>query len=283
MDTATAAPPTENSAPAQTAPAVTPSAGATETSANTGQTTQPTPVEKLSIMGVDIEKSKVPPELLGKVDSWNKAYTETTQKLSAAEKKAQALDQLSNHQGFQKWYWEQMNGGAKPEVKKEDPYNLTPETQAELLSDPAKMRSYIEGLTKSVIDQYALPAANEARREAQTLRNEQTIEHLAEKYKDFDNLTDKISEVIGKYYQKNGVDIDLEDAYWLAKRPFMESEAEIKAHQRVEEKVNGSTLPPSGAPPAGVKMISGKGMSFEEKMRVAAEHAFRGEKVKFDS
>ena len=237
-------------------------------------------VEKLSIMGVEIDKSKVPSELLDKVEGWNKSYTEKSQRLTAAEKKAQALDQLANDQAFRQWYWERVNG--KPGEAKEDPYALTPERQAELLSDPKQFRDYIEGLTKVAVDRYAVPAANQARAEAMTLRNEQTVSRLATEHKDFDQLNNegKIEEVVAKYAQQ-GVDIDLEDAYWLAKRPFMESEAEIKAQQRVAEKVNGSTTPPSGAPPAGIKIVSGKGMSFEDKMRTAFEHNLRGEKIKF--
>lgn len=240
------------------------------------------PIEKLSIMGMEIEKSKVPPELLEKVDAWNKAYTEKSQKLSEAEKKAQQLDQLSNHPAFQKWYYEQLRG-PQPQTPPEDPYNLTPERQAELLSDPKRMREYVEGLAKSVVEKYALPAANQARMEAVTLRNEQRVAQLADKYKDFDDLNGqgKIEEVVAKY-ARQGVDIDLEDAYWLAKRPFMESEATARAHQRVQEKVNGTTLQPSGAPAnTGIKPVSGKGLSLEEKMRMAFEASLRNEKIKF--
>lgn len=260
--------------------------GATQGTAE-GQTTQQAEVtapaaEKLSIMGVEIEKSKVPPEMLDKVDQWNRSYTEKSQKLSEAEKKAKSLDQLANNPAFQKWYYEQLRG-PQAATPAEDPYKLTPETQAELLSNPDKMRSYVEGLATAVVNKYALPAAQQAQLEAKTLRNETAIARLADKYKDFDDLNNqgKIEEIVSKY-ARQGVDMDLDDAYWLAKRSFMESEAESKAHQRVQEKVNGSTLQPSGAPAnTGIKPVSGKGLSFEEKMRVAAEHAYRGEKIRF--
>lgn len=246
------------------------------------QETAPAP-EMLSIMGVEIDKSKVPPELLEKVDHWNREYTQKSQKLSEAEKKAAQLDQLANYPGFQKWYWQEINGGK--EAPKEDPFKLTPERQAELLSDSDKFQQYVQSMILDGINRYAMPAANQAKEEAQVLRSEQEVSRLAQAYEDFDDLNDsgKIQEIVAQYAQR-GSEIDLEDAYWLAKRPYMESQAELRAHQRVGEKINGSTLQPSGAP-AGerVKTLPGKGLSFEDKVRIAAEHAFRGEKMRFDS
>lgn len=279
---APAAPP-ESSAPAvETAPVAT-EGGSTEVKAE-GQTPQVAdtkPVEeKLSIMGMEIEKSKVHPELLEKVDSWNKSYTEKSQALSAAEKKAKALEQLSQNPAFQKWYYDQLRG-PQPEQPKEDPYKLTPERQAELLSDPQKMQDYFKGLATSVIKEVALPAAEAARHEAQVLRSEREIEALKAAHPDAQDLidNDQIQGVVQKY-----PNISIEDAYWLAKRAYTESEAALKAHQITKDKVNGSTLPPSGAPAAEkIKTLPGKGLSLEEKMRLAFEHSLRNEKIRFDS
>lgn len=248
-----------------------------------GAGTAPVAPEMLTIMGTQIEKSKVPPEFLEKVQGWEKSYTQKTQEYSAARKKAEALDQLSRHPAFQKWYAEQTNPQARKAEPESDPWALTPEKQAELLSDPKAMRTYIEGLTKNVVEQVALPAARQAQYEARTLRNEQEVNRLAAKYSDFDDLNNngKIEAATAKYAQR-GVDLELEDAYWLAKRPFMESEAQVKAQQRVQEKVSASTLPPGGGAPSQVKLIPAKGLSFEDKLRAAFAAKFRGEEIKFD-
>lgn len=240
------------------------------------------PAKTLNIMGVQIDESKVPPELLEKLDAWNKSYTQKSQEASELRQRAQAFDTLRNNQAFQKWYYEQTNPQAATQGQGQ--FDLTPEKQAELLTEPKKFQEYVQNMALDLIQKVALPEAQKAKYEAQTLRMEQEVGHLAGKYKDFDDLNNsgKISEVLEKYAQK-GADIDLEDAYWLAKRPFMESEAVLKAQQRVQAKVNGTTLPPASATNSGVKVVSAKGLSFQEKLRVAAEAAARGEKIQFDS
>lgn len=286
MDTPVSAGNPDNSAGGATATADTVSdalPGATQGQpANPDAAVQtPAAPEMLTVMGQQIEASKVPPEFREKLTGWNKAYTETSQRASELDKKAQALDQLTKHDGFRKWYADQLN--PQPKAPEPSKFELTPEKQAELLSDPAKMQGYIEGLTMDVINRVALPAAKQAQMEARTLRNEQEISRLAERHPDFDDLNKngKIEEIVAGYAQR-GAEIPLEDAYWLAKRPFMESEAHVKAQQRVQEKVGASTLAPAGATPTGIKVLPGKGLSMSEKFKLAAAATMRGEKVQFD-
>lgn len=241
--------------------------------------------EMLTIMGRQIEKSKVPAEFLQNVQEWEKTYTQKTQEYSAARKKAEALDRLTQHPAFQQWYREQTNPQAQAQRQPQnDPFELTPEKQAELLSDGNKMRDYFEKLATHVMEKVALPAAQAAQWEAKTLRSEQEVIRLAEKYNDFDELNNngKIQEIVDKYAQRNQ-SIDLEDAYWIAKRPYVESQAQIAAQQRVQQKVQASTLPPGGGAPSQVKLIPGKGVSFEDKIRISAQAAMRGEKIQFDN
>ena len=277
------------------------SAGATQGTAEVGQSTAAVPAateELLTIMGTQIPKSKVPPELLEKVDNWNKSYTQSRQELAESKKRAEAFDQLRGHEGFQKWYRQQVqaemaaqNGQLPPQAQGADnPFTLTPEKQAELLSDPKAFQDYIQNYTLSLIQQVALPQSRAAHQEARTLRDERTVEQLAAKFngKDgspaFDDLnnTGKIDEVLAKY-AKRGTDLDLEDAYWLAARPTVESSARLKAQQRVQEKANGTTLPPSGGGNSGVKIVPAKGLSFSDKLKIAAEAGYRGDKIQFDS
>lgn len=293
MDAATQAAPSEGSVAVAEAPAtpvvpatngVTQDPAPQQTPAPEGVVTAPQAPEMLTIMGKQIEKSKVPAEFIDNVRDWEKTYTQKTQEYSAARKKAETFDKLVNNQEFQRWYYEQTNPAARKSQPQNDPFELTPEKQAEFLSDPSKMRSYIEGLATHVMEKVALPAAKAAQYEAQTLRSEQEVTRLAAKYKeDFDELNNngKIQEVMDKYGQR-GQTIDLEDAYWLAKRPYAESQARISAQHRVQQKVDASTLPPAGAPPSQVKLIPAKGLSFEEKIRISAAAAMRGEKIDFD-
>lgn len=269
------APTTEATAPVEAAI----TQGTAEGQTPAVQETKP-PEERLSIMGVEIEKSKVPPELLEKVDNWNKSYTEKSQALSAAEKEAKILGQLKQNPAFQKWYWDQVRG-PQPETPKSDPYDLTPERQAELLSDPSKFKDYIKGMATAVMNEVAIPAAQQAQYQAQVLRSERETEALIARHPDAQDLinNEKIQEVIVKYPTLN-----FEDAYWLAKRDYTESEAELKGQQRVQEKVNGSVIPPSGAPPVEkIKTIPGKGLPFDERVKIALEHSLRNEKIRFDS
>jgi len=265
-------------------------AGVVDANAGTGAGTAPsdgvtTPApEMLNIMGVQIDKSKVPPELLDKVGNWNKAYTQKSQEVSEYRKRAEAFDTLRNHPAFQQWYYQQINGQGQPSQPQKDPLELSPERQAELLSDPNKMRQYMEDIALNLIQKSVVPEVRKAQYEARTLKNEQEISRIAERHKDFDQLNNngEIEKVLERYSQR-GTEIDLEDAYWLAKRPYMESEATMKAQQRVKDKANGTTLPPSNARLSDVKVVPAKGLSFDQKLKMATEAATRGEKIRFDS
>lgn len=292
MDPVTQAAPSEGSTAVAEAPltpevvatnGVTPETAPQQIAAEGAVTAPPTP-EMLTIMGKQIEKSKVPVEFLDNVRDWEKTYTQKTQEYSRSSKKAEALDKLTQHPAFQKWYQEQTNPAYRNPEPQNDPFELTPEKQAELLSDGGKMRSYFEKLATHVMEKVALPAAQAAQYEARTLRSEQEVSRLAAKYpKDFDELNNngQIREVMDKYAQRNQT-IDLEDAYWLAKRPYVENEAQISAQQRVQQKVAASTLPPQGGAPSQVKIVPAKGLSFEDKIRISASAAMRGEKIEFD-
>lgn len=296
MDVATQAASTEGSTATAEAPVIPagPAAnGVTEATATQqapqaqqvdGGVTPPAP-EMLTIMGKQIEKSKVPAEFLDNVRDWEKTYTQKTQEYSSARKKAEALDKLTQNQDFQRWYYEQTNPQARQQNQQpqSDPFELTPEKQAELLSDGGKMRSYFEKLATHVMEKVALPAAQAAQYEAKTLRSEQEVSRLAAKYQDFDELNKngQIRDVMDKYFSRNQ-SIDLEDAYWLAKRPYVENEAQLAAQQRVQQKVQASTMPPGGGAPSQVKLVPAKGLSFEDKIRISAAAAMRGEKIEFD-
>ena len=290
MDSATqvATPESSTGAPVTDTTAAGGNVAATEGTATPEQvaaqaaTTAPTP-EMLSIMGTQIEKAKVHPELLGKLDQWNKDYTQKSQDYSKARKQADVLEKLTQYPAFQKWYYEQTNPQARQTQQQADPFELTAERQAELLADPKSFRSYVEGVTTDIVQRIALPAAQQAQREARSMRNEHEVSRLAGMYEDFDQLNNngKIEAVQAKYASKN-VEIDLEDAYWLAKRSIVESEAQVRAHQRVQDKVAATTLPPGGAAPSQVKVVPAKGMPFEDRMRLAAAAAYRGEKIQFD-
>lgn len=266
--------PVDGAAPAATQG--TPAQPAATADGTNGTPPQP---QMLTIMGRQIEASKVPPEFAESLKAWNKDYTEKSQAAAALRRKAEALDSLTAHDGFKRWYAEQLN----PQPRREEPQTPTPEQQAELLSDPVKFDQYVEKRVMDIVQKVALPAAQQAQMEARTLRNEQEIGRLAGKYSDFDDLTNsgKLEEVMLRYAKK-GTEIDLEDAYWLAKRPFMESEAIAKAQGRVQEKVGAQVLPPTNGNSAGVKVIPAKGMSLEDKLRAAFAAGVRGEKVQFD-
>lgn len=189
--------------------------------------------------------------------------------LEVFKQKAKALDELVGNQDFQTWY----QGRNNPQQPKKEEPALTPEDLQALWQDPAKAYSHINQLIEKKAAEMLTPALSKQQQDIEVMKRTRDIETTASRHDDFWKLDEKglIEQQIRKY-----PNISAEDAYWLAKRGMVESEAIQKAHQTIDKKRNLVVEKP-GVNVGSSKVVKVKNRS--ELLEKAYEYAKKGEDV----
>lgn len=248
----------EQAAPAtatapETVPAAPESAAAATPSAPETAAPQTPPV---------FDPSTLPPELQRKLSDYD-----------ALSQRAQSYDQLVRHPEFQKWYAGQT--GQKPaSPTAKSPLESYSDEQLASLGISRPQAEFIDKLAEERAKMFAEPRINEAKQEVAVMRRASEIESFAKEHSDFWELDKQnlIEPVLNKYPS-----ISIQDAYILAKAPFLQQEAVNKAHGIVEKKKAASVERPGVSPSASAGKVKVKDRV--EAMEIAMRYAREGKEA----
>jgi hypothetical protein len=242
-------------------------AAATETIQPEAQEVPETPVESTEAQAQPEAKveafdpAKVDPKVK---EHFEKEYSEKYKDYEDAKKAANELRLMHNDPAFQKWIMSRN----KPEPAK--PFEITDEQFTAGLSDKAQFVKLIQEAAKHLVQNEIGPKLQQTDQHFQVEAKKQELADVITKYPDFKELDKRglIAPIVEKY-NRNGINISFEDAYWAAKKHTWNEDVAKAARGQVQDRKTASVEKPNNAPGARRNVV--KFDSREEALQAVAE------------
>ena len=195
---------------------------------------------------------------------FEKEYTKKYEDYEPSKKAAEELRYIKNDPEFQKWIMSRN----KPEPSK--PFEITDEQFTAGLSDKAQFVKLIQEAAKHLVQNEIGPKLQQTDQHFQVEAKKQELADVITKYPDFKELDKRglIAPIVEKY-NRNGINISFEDAYWAAKKHTWNEDVAKAARGQVQDRKTASVEKPNNAPGARRNVV--KFDSREEALQAVAE------------
>ena len=195
---------------------------------------------------------------------FEKEYSTKYSDYEAHKKAAREFEMVRNDPAFQQWIM------SRNKTEPTKPFEITDEQFTAGLSDKAQFVKLIQEAAKHLVQNEIGPKLQKTDQHFQVEAKKQELADVITKYPDFKELDKRglIAPIVEKY-NRNGINISFEDAYWAAKKHTWNEDVAKAARGQVNDRKTASVEKPNNAP--GAKRNVVKFDSREEALQAVAE------------